>query len=130
METVIKRPPKDSRKEKYYFYNTLAGFVKHLEQEYVLIDLQNESSVSGKIVYVDGYMNVDLENVIFYDARYIHITKQLSPVEVFKKQLEPRIKQQPKPKRTFKKKRAQLYHDEIVKSAFGSTGTTKTDPTD
>lgn len=60
-----------SKKEQFLFYNTLIGLVGTLESSYTTIDLRNDCYVCGKISKVDGYMNVELENVDFYDIRGI-----------------------------------------------------------
>uniref|UniRef100_A0A182S9K8 LSM domain-containing protein n=1 Tax=Anopheles maculatus TaxID=74869 RepID=A0A182S9K8_9DIPT len=79
-----------SRKEKYNTVNYLTGVAQCLIRKNTLIDLQNETSVAGKIVAVDGYvsectlhrlcimqgwdgcsgfrfMNVTMENVVYID---------------------------------------------------------------
>lgn len=58
-----------SRRERYFFYNNLVNVVKGLEGQYTTIDLRNEACLTGKIINVDGYMNVELEDVILYDPR-------------------------------------------------------------
>lgn len=58
-----------SKKEKFFFYNTLAGLLKALEGQYTTIDLRNESCVTGKITFIDAHMNVEMEDVVFYDAK-------------------------------------------------------------
>lgn len=61
--------PIQSRKEAFYFYNNLVCLVKAMENQYTAIDLHNEECVTGKIRSVDGYMNVDLVDAVFYNAR-------------------------------------------------------------
>lgn len=112
-----------SKKEGFYFYNYLSGLIKTLEGRYTTIDLQNESAVTGKIVYSDAMMNIDLEDAMFYDARggetpfssmfirarnirYIHIPNDIKISEAIKsigatKKCIPHTT-----KKTFKQKRA------------------------
>lgn len=82
--------------EKRLLYNTLSCVVKGLEGLYTTIDLRNEATVTGKISFVDGFMNVEMEDVVFYDPRgdlysfdtfyvqkrmirFVHIPKDISP---------------------------------------------------
>lgn len=58
-----------SKKENFLFHNTLVCLVKALEGTYTLVDLRNESCIAGKIVKVDGYMNIEMEEAVFIDAR-------------------------------------------------------------
>ncbi|RZC36554.1 U7 snRNA-associated Sm-like protein LSm10, partial [Asbolus verrucosus] len=58
-----------SRKEKYSYYNYLTSIVKGLENKHTIIDLRNESCVSGLIKQVDGLMNVEMENDANIDLR-------------------------------------------------------------
>ncbi|KAB0804995.1 hypothetical protein PPYR_01965 [Photinus pyralis] len=130
---------KETKKEHFQFYNSLTGLIKGLENEYTIIDLQNEECVSGKIKYVDGYMNIDLEDVIFYNSRgvghkfeqffvrgrlirYVHIPKHLVAVDVFKKYVGSlkRIKPR-KPVHTFKRSRAMKYHKDTIADAYAKT---------
>ncbi|XP_063918655.1 U7 snRNA-associated Sm-like protein LSm10 [Zophobas morio] len=124
-----------SRSEKYHFHNYLTVLVKALENKHTLIDLRNESSVTGLIKHVDGQMNVEMASVIFYDPqgrvhkfkdfyvssrniRYVHIPEGLSSVELIKNQLA-RLQQTTvrEPKRdNFKTIRAKRYNEEILRS--------------
>lgn len=58
-----------SKEEKFFFYNTLTGLLKALEGQYTTIDLRNESCVTGKITFIDAHMNIEMEDVVFYDAK-------------------------------------------------------------
>lgn len=58
-----------SKKEILLFFNTLCGLVKNLERRYTTVDLRNECCVTGKIIKVDGFMNIEMEDVVFYDMR-------------------------------------------------------------
>lgn len=55
--------------EKKLLYLTLSSAVKSLEGHYTTVDLRNESCVTGLVSFVDGFMNIELEDVIFYDPR-------------------------------------------------------------
>lgn len=128
-----------TKKEQFHFFNSLTGLVKGLENDYTIIDLQNEECVSGKIKYVDGFMNIDLEDVIFYNSRgvahkfdeffirgrlirYVHIPKHLSSVEVYEKFLNGLKMVKPKkPTHTYKRVRALKYHKQTVADAFAKT---------
>lgn len=122
---------RSSRRECYFFHNHLTGIVKKIENYYTTIDLRNESCVTGKIVHVDGYMNIDLEDAIFYDVRgteipfqsffirarnirYVHIPLELSITDLMQsigqKVRRPKIKT----KRSFKTKRAQRRQQELL----------------
>lgn len=68
-EQVIVEKKTLSKEDKFFFYNTLTGLVKGLEGQYTTIDLRNESCVTGKITFIDGQMNVEMEDVVFYDAK-------------------------------------------------------------
>ncbi|KAJ3661195.1 hypothetical protein Zmor_005603 [Zophobas morio] len=105
------------------------------KNKHTLIDLRNESSVTGLIKHVDGQMNVEMASVIFYDPqgrvhkfkdfyvssrniRYVHIPEGLSSVELIKNQLA-RLQQTTvrEPKRdNFKTIRAKRYNEEILRS--------------
>ncbi|KAK5647673.1 hypothetical protein RI129_002565 [Pyrocoelia pectoralis] len=116
-----------TKKEQFHFFNSLTGLVKGLENEYTIIDLRNEECISGKIKYVDGFMNIDLEDVIFYNSRgrlirYVHIPKHLSSVEVYEKFLNGLKMVKPKkPTHTYKRVRALKYHKQTVADAFAKT---------
>lgn len=120
-----------AKKEGFYFYNYLSGLVKTLEGRYTTIDLQNESVVTGKIVYSDGTMNIDLEDAIFYDARgsetpftsmfirarnirYIHIPKDVKISEAIKSIGVMEKREQKTTKKTFKQKRAIARQNKIL----------------
>ncbi|XP_074037040.1 U7 snRNA-associated Sm-like protein LSm10 isoform X2 [Leptinotarsa decemlineata] len=131
--TVTDQPTK---REKYQLFNSLSCLVKSLEGHNTVIDLRNENIVSGKVVKVDGWMNVEMEDVVFYDARtehlfsqffvtkrhirYVHIPKGFSAIELMKDQLNrmSRGRFTKKTPHTFKKVRAKRYQQEIIKSAF------------
>lgn len=62
----IKRP---TPVEFYHFYNDMVCMVKGLEGDYTTIDLRDESCVTGKIINVDGYMNIEMEDCYYYNTR-------------------------------------------------------------
>ncbi|XP_056645953.1 U7 snRNA-associated Sm-like protein LSm10 isoform X2 [Diorhabda sublineata] len=101
-----------SKKEQFLIYNTLSSLVKALEGYYTTIDLRNESSVSGLVTKVDGFMNVEMEDVVYIDS-----TEELSPNQIMQEQIsgmkKPRIINK---KRTFKQLRAQRYQKETLRS--------------
>lgn len=125
-----------SGQDKFNIFNSLTGIVAGLEGEYTTIDLRNEAIVTGKIESVDGQMNINMEDVTFYDARgikqsfekfyvkartirHVHIPKNFSPEELFTRQ-EKKIfkKKEVKGKRTFKEIRAKRNNAETIKEAF------------
>lgn len=55
--------------EKHHFYNNLVCLAKALTGKYIVIDLRNDATVTGKIDHVDGYMNVEMKDVLFYNPR-------------------------------------------------------------
>ncbi|KAG5897295.1 hypothetical protein JTB14_011460 [Gonioctena quinquepunctata] len=142
METTLKNL--SSKREKFQFFNTLSCLVKSMEGLHTLIDLRNENAVSGKIVKVDGWMNVEMEDVVFYDSRgdehvfpqffitkrnlrYVHIPKGFSAVELMKNQITEmtcgRSITKKKP-HTLKLVRAKRYQKAIVESAFSQEPST------
>lgn len=58
-----------TKREIALYFNTLSCLVKNLEKQYILVDLRNELSVYGKVVNVDAYMNMEMEDVTLYDMR-------------------------------------------------------------
>lgn len=117
--------------------------IKALENKYTTIDLNNEACVTGKIVLVDGYMNIDLEDALFYDPRgteipfqtmfirarqirYVHIPLDVCIIDTLKDMgwMRPRQehKSQKRP-RTFKAKRAILGHQKTLQELSTTTTT-------
>lgn len=43
-----------SRREKYFLYNGMSCLIRGLLGNYVLIDLRNGLSVTGRLTFVDG----------------------------------------------------------------------------
>ncbi|XP_050071567.1 U7 snRNA-associated Sm-like protein LSm10 [Anopheles maculipalpis] len=118
-----------NRKEKYNSVNYLTGLAQCIIRKNTLIELQNDTSVAGKVVGVDGFMNVTMENVVYIDQlgqqylldnfviyskyiRYIHIPKEINMKASFEDYINS-TKGRKKPvdkKLTFKQKRAQQAH--------------------
>ncbi|KAI4468399.1 u7 snrna-associated sm-like protein lsm10 [Holotrichia oblita] len=124
---------KPSGKEIFLYYNTMASLVKGLEQNYTTIDFRDESVVTGKIVNVDGFMNIEMEDCSYYNARgieypfesffvkarnirFIHIPQDKNAVETIQNQLSifDRPKRSSTKKLTFKEKRAKNYQKELL----------------
>lgn len=58
---------KFDKREKHRIYNTLSSVPIALIGHSVLIDLHNFRSVAGRVVTVDGFMNISLEEVVLID---------------------------------------------------------------
>ncbi|KAF7281526.1 hypothetical protein GWI33_004562 [Rhynchophorus ferrugineus] len=125
-----------SKKEQFFYYNTLVGLVKTLESSFTTIDLRNDCRVCGKISKVDGYMNIEMENVNFYDLkgdkkalksfyinarniRNIRIPPEKDVLALFKHECTRTVK---KPKQskthTFKVSRAMKRNAETIAEAY------------
>lgn len=122
--------------EKFMLANTLNSIPLLLEGRAVLIDLRNETSVAGRIADVDGFMNVSLEEAVFIDRhglqypfdqfmvrdrmiRQIHLPPDFKVEKELREFVKHGLhKKRPKlrenAKRTFKMKRAQTRHKEIL----------------
>nr|CAI5834848.1 unnamed protein product [Callosobruchus analis] len=127
-----------SKREQYFYHNNLVCVVKALEGIYTTIDLRNDSYVTGKIVRVDGWMNVDMVDAVFCDSRgshrafsdffinsrtirYVHIPKEYPAMQMIEMQLGGMVRTKPKKKpHTFKTSRAQKYQKETLQ-ALGAT---------
>lgn len=124
-----------TKKEISLFFNTLAGLVKNMEGYYTVVDLRNECCVTGKITRVDAYMNMEMEDVVFYDTRgrkksmsnfyvcarnirNVHMPKHKDAVDLLKNQLDCMTRKKTKAVRTFKISRAIRKNIETVKEAF------------
>lgn len=46
----------DSRREKYYFYNSLSILLKAVEKQQTTIDLRNEAYIFGTVEHADAYV--------------------------------------------------------------------------
>ncbi|XP_055913094.1 U7 snRNA-associated Sm-like protein LSm10 [Eupeodes corollae] len=125
METV-------SAKEKYLICNSLACIPTLLQGKSILIDLKNETSVAGRILNADGFMNIHLSEAVFIDRhglqyefdefivknrciRQMHIPKELNIESKLEKMMAKVGKREPRAKKTnFKEKRARHRHEEIL----------------
>ncbi|VEN52047.1 unnamed protein product [Callosobruchus maculatus] len=131
-KSIMERPV--SKREKYFYRNNLVCVVKSLEGIYTTIDLRNETYVTGKIVRVDGFMNVDMVDAIFCDSRgnyrafsdffinsrtirYVHVPKEYPAMQMIEMQLGGMkgAKTKKKPL-TFKTSRAQKYQKETLQA--------------
>ncbi|KAK7604027.1 hypothetical protein V9T40_004300 [Parthenolecanium corni] len=85
----------ETTKERISALNGLGCLVKALVGRELTIDLRNETTLTGTVSEVDGYMNISLENALLEDIdqvrfkyenlyikgrhiRYIHIPKELT----------------------------------------------------
>ncbi|KAF6204795.1 hypothetical protein GE061_018957 [Apolygus lucorum] len=81
-------------KDIFWKLNSLACLASGLIGRYTIIDLRNDATANGKIESVDGFMNVNMTDVVFTDPggnefyfatffvrdrniRYIHVPKEL-----------------------------------------------------
>ncbi|XP_037887221.1 U7 snRNA-associated Sm-like protein LSm10 [Glossina fuscipes] len=125
---------KFTRKEIFLKANTLNCVPIILQGHGVLIDLRNECSVAGRIDNADGHMNINLIEAVFIDRlqrqhafeqfmvrermiRQIHIPPHINITQEIRDWCEsgcgrPKIKINKK--RTFKEKRAQVKHKQIL----------------
>lgn len=135
-QPVIFRTAPPSKFDKFKYYNTLTGLVRALVNKYTIIDLRNESYVSGKIESVDGNMNIEMSDAVLCDQRgnqyafksffiscrnirYVHIPKNLKSIELIEKQISAMgIRHTKKPAHTFKKVRAERKQKETVLSIY------------
>lgn len=134
---------RQSKRDMFKFYNTLAGLVKALVNHYTVIDLRNESYVSGKIISTDGCMNIEMTDVLFSDPRgkktvfrnfflngrnirYVHIPKKLDCMTLIEEQLSSfSRKRTERPAHTFKKVRAERKQKEILMTLYEQRRTNK-----
>uniref|UniRef100_A0A1B6C6G4 Sm domain-containing protein n=1 Tax=Clastoptera arizonana TaxID=38151 RepID=A0A1B6C6G4_9HEMI len=94
-----------TQQEIHHSANGLTCLVQSLVGKYTTIDIRNESSAFGKIVEVDGYMNVMMEDVVFKDAMggqflfneflvqaryiiYVHIPTELNIMKTIENKVE------------------------------------------
>nr|CAH7758853.1 unnamed protein product [Callosobruchus chinensis] len=121
-----------SKKEQYFYHNSLVCVVKALEGIYTTIDLRNDTYVTGKIVRVDGWMNVDMVDAVFCDSRgstrafsdffinartirYVHVPKEYPAMQMIEMQLAGMSTTKTKKKpHTFKTSRAQKYQKQTL----------------
>ncbi|XP_037955047.1 U6 snRNA-associated Sm-like protein LSm2 [Teleopsis dalmanni] len=126
----------ESKADKFLISNTLSSVPYLLTGCAVLIELRNEISVAGRIESADGQMNISLTDVVLIDRdglqysfdnyhvrnqsiRYIDIPESIDMPETLRdwvaegglNKLKPKME---KKKRTFKQKRAEERHKEIL----------------
>ncbi|KAG7235319.1 hypothetical protein INR49_002776 [Caranx melampygus] len=58
-----------SLRERIIAENSLVVLLQGLQGEVTTVDLRNESTARGRIVNVDGFMNVRMEEVLYHDGR-------------------------------------------------------------
>lgn len=134
-----------SKFDMFKFHNSLVGIVRAMVNYYTVVDLRNESYVTGKLVSVDGNMNIEMCDVVFYDPRgkkhafenffvscrnirYVHIPQKLNSLQLLEKQLTAMsFKQSKKPAHTFKKVRAERKQKETLLSVYDQRHKTKDD---
>ncbi|KRT82134.1 hypothetical protein AMK59_3377 [Oryctes borbonicus] len=124
---------RSSATEFFLYYNSMTCLVKGLEGDYTTVDFRDESCVSGKIVHVDGFMNIEMENCYYYNSRgrkypfesffvkarnvrYIHIPQDKDVLTIIENQLSTfrQPKQAVRKKLTYKEKRAKNYQKELL----------------
>ncbi|KYN50353.1 U7 snRNA-associated Sm-like protein LSm10 [Cyphomyrmex costatus] len=59
----------DSKREKYFLYNTLSILLKAVEKTRTTVDLRNEATIDGIIENADAYMNIVMKDCVFTDPR-------------------------------------------------------------
>ncbi|KAL1460670.1 hypothetical protein WDU94_012631 [Cyamophila willieti] len=122
----------DSAKSQFLLHNTLACLAESLIGTVTCIDLRNESSVSGKLEHVDGFMNVYMTDVLLRDHRgreltfaslfiqsrnvmFVHIPRHVSILSNVQNVLQSKQKQKPTTAgRTLKQKRVNSMQQEVL----------------
>ncbi|ENN80027.1 hypothetical protein HUJ04_004603 [Dendroctonus ponderosae] len=125
-----------TKKEMALFFNTLSCLVKNLEKQYILVDLRNELSLYGKVINVDAYMNMEMEDVTLYDTRgqekalsnfyitarcirYVHMPERADAMALLTSQLSSMTStKKDKQKRVYKTSRALRNHADTLKDAY------------
>ncbi|XP_012217229.1 U7 snRNA-associated Sm-like protein LSm10 isoform X2 [Linepithema humile] len=59
----------ESKREKYFLYNSLSILLRAVEQQRTTIDLRNEASIFGTVEHTDAFMNVVMRDCVFTDPR-------------------------------------------------------------
>lgn len=83
----------ETARERFYFANTMLCLLKAIEGQSTTVELRDEKEVFGKIIQVDGYMNITMANVTLKTAgcarrfdrffvngrlvRYVHIPDEV-----------------------------------------------------
>lgn len=93
-----------SIRERTISENSLVILLQGLQGQVTTVDLRDESKASGRVLNVDAFMNVRLEEVLYQDRkgrltnmadlfitgrniRYVHIPEHMDIVETIKAQL-------------------------------------------
>ncbi|XP_076237163.1 U7 snRNA-associated Sm-like protein LSm10 [Calliopsis andreniformis] len=117
---------RDSKQERYYYFNSLAILLKAVENEQTTVDLRNEASVFGTVKHTDAYMNIVMRDCVFTDPRgnsrsydmffvqarnirFVHIPPKIRIIPAIKEQIQHLSykKEFKYTKCTFKRKRAE-----------------------
>lgn len=94
-----------SIRERTIAENSLVILLQGLHGEVTTVDLRDETTARGRVVNVDAFMNVRLENVLYRDrrgrltkladlfvtgrnVRYVHIPDHINIIETIHKRLE------------------------------------------
>lgn len=94
-----------SIRERTIAENSLVILLQGLHGEVTTVDLRDETTARGRVVNVDAFMNVRLENVLYRDRhgqltkladlfvtgrniRYVHIPDHINITETIQKRLE------------------------------------------
>uniref|UniRef100_A0A7N8WYP7 Sm domain-containing protein n=1 Tax=Mastacembelus armatus TaxID=205130 RepID=A0A7N8WYP7_9TELE len=64
----------NSIRERTIAENSMVLLLQGLQGEVTTVDLRNESTAQGRVVNVDAFMNIRLEEVLVFDECQIHIT--------------------------------------------------------
>lgn len=142
-QTPVSLQTSSSKVDKFKYHNTLSGLVRALVNQYTIVDLRNESYVSGKIITVDGNMNIEMTDVVLFDSRgmehvfenffvhsrnirYVHVPKKFNSLELIERQLSAMsLRRSNKPAHTFKKVRAERRQKETLLSIYDQRKQTK-----
>ncbi|XP_071561801.1 U7 snRNA-associated Sm-like protein LSm10 [Temnothorax nylanderi] len=140
----------DSKREKHFFYNTLAIVLKAVESHRTTVDLRNEATIVGVVDHADAYMNVVMRDCVFTDPRgdsfkfdmffvqarnirCVHIPLNIRIIPAIKEQLK-RLgrpsREMTSTKTTYRTKRAQQRQQEglaAVEQILESKNITKTE---
>lgn len=93
------------KKERFFFYNTLACMLSGAIGNDITIDMKNETNIFGLLKSCDGYMNMiiadavltsrhgditraELVNIKGSNVRYVHMPPQLNPVTIMTSELK------------------------------------------
>ena len=96
----------ETARERFFATNTMILLLKVLEGKRTTIELHNEKEVTGRVVTVDGFMNITMANVTFRSStqptkrfdqffvsgktiRYVHIPDEIN----MKTAMEGKLKQ-------------------------------------